>query len=459
MKANQTEYQAWRPVSPIAGRAAFRTSLGEHGPTPTRQEPHHNGRIAAAALWLVLALASGFTLDAQAQRTAIATAILGGGHVVAYTVTDGGSGYTEPPAVTVVGGGGTGATAAALLDGSVVTAIYPLTTGSGYTSAPQVFISAPEVEPTILSLQMIPRVTLHGLPGDTNQIETANSPNAPVWIPLATVIMTNAVQEWYDLISPPGVWRFYRAVLTGAGGRPTPGPRFVWLPAGKFTMGSPTNEVDRFTDEGPQTQVTLTWGFYFGRYEVTQGEFLSVIGSNPSYFPGDTNRPVEQVTWFDATNYCAQLTVREQTAGRLSAGWAYRLPTEAEWEYASRAGSTNRFSYGNDPGYTQLANHAWYNMNTGATSHAVGGKLPNQWGLYDMSGNVWEWCSDWFGAYPGGSVVNPQGSVSGSARVFRGGSWDYSADYCRSARRAYHCWDPAYRNYGLGFRLVLAPVR
>jgi formylglycine-generating enzyme required for sulfatase activity len=434
MKTNQTENQTRRPASPSTVRATLLRSLGTF------------------ALALLLA---GFTLAAQAQRTATATAIIGGGRVVVYTVTDGGAGYTEPPVVTVTGGGGSGATAEAIADAGVVTAIYPVTTGSGYTSVPQVTISAPVSEPTILSLQMIPRVTLHGLPGDTNQIETANSLNSPVWVPLTTVVLTNGVQEWYDLISPPGVWRCYRSVLMGSGSRPTPGPRFVWLPAGTFTMGSPTNEVDRSSDEGPQTRVTLTRGFYMGRYEVTQGEYLSVIGSNPSYFTGDTNWPVEQVSWTEATNYCAQLTTRERTAGRLPAGWAYRLPTEAEYEYASRAGSTNRFSYGDDPGYTQLGNYAWYSANSGSTTHAIGGKLPNRWGLYDMAGNVWEWCSDWYGTYPGGSVSDPFGSVSGSVRMHRGGNWNSGADECRSANR--HGDYPANRNLYLGFRVVLAP--
>jgi formylglycine-generating enzyme required for sulfatase activity len=221
-------------------------------------------------------------------------------------------------------------------------------------------------------------------------------------------------------------------------------------------MGSPANEVERGADEGPQTRVTLSRGFYLGRYEVTQGEYLSVIGSNPSFFTGDTNRPVEQVTWTDANNYCTQLTTRERMAGRLPAGWAYRLPTEAEWEYASRAGSTNRFSYGDDPGNTQLGNYAWYAANSGDASHTVGGKLPNRWGLYDMSGNVWEWCSDWYGGYPGGSVIDPRGSVSGSARVIRGGGWHYGAGYCRSATRSGNGY-PEGRYYGLGFRVVLAP--
>ena len=412
--------------------------------------------LAAFGRWLALALVAGFTLAAQAQRTATATAIVSYGYVVSYTVMDGGSGYTEPPVVTVVDGGGTGATAVALVANGVVTQINVVATGSGYTSPPEVVISAPPIDPTVLAIQMIPLLTIHGLPGDTNQIETANLLGAgAVWVPLTTVVLTSTVLEWYDRISPPGSHGFYRAVLLGPGPRPTPGLRFVWLPAGQFVMGSPTNEVDRDVIEGPQTRVTLTRGFFLGRYEVTQGEYLSVIGSNPSSFTGDTNRPVEMVSWNDATNYCAQLTARERLAGRLPAGWAYRLPTEAEWEYASRAGSTNRFSYGEDPGYAQLGNYAWYGANSGDTTHAVGGKLPNRWGLYDMSGNVWEWCSDWYGNYTGGSVTDPQGSGSGSYRVVRGGSWNSLGGHCRSAYR--HSSIPSGRYGNFGFRVVLAP--
>ncbi|MEI6783051.1 MAG: formylglycine-generating enzyme family protein [Verrucomicrobiota bacterium] len=250
---------------------------------------------------------------------------------------------------------------------------------------------------------------------------------------------------------PPQSQDSYRTVLL-AGSRPTPGLRFVWLAAGQFAMGSPTNEVDRESNEGPQTQVTISRGFWMGKYEVTQGEYLSVIGTNPSSLPGDTDRPVEMVSWEDATNYCAQLTAR----ARLPAGWVYRLPMEAEWEYASRAGSTKRFSYGDDPEYTQLANYAW-SRNSGGTTHAVGGKLPNRWDLYDMSGNVWEWCADWYGNYPGGSVMDPQGSSAGSSRVVRGGRWTNSGRCCRSAYRLSDY--PSDRNYIVGFRVVLAPCQ
>ena len=414
--------------------------------------------LVAFGCWLALALVAGFTLVAQAQTTATATAAVMNGYVLAYAVTDGGSGYTESPVVTVLGGGGTGATAVALVTSGVVTQINVVAAGSGYTGAPEVVISAPVVEPPLVALQMIPLVIIHGFPGDTNRIERANSLGAgAVWIPLATVVLSSSVLVWYDRISPPGSQGFYRAVLVGAGSRPTPGPRFVWLPAGQFVMGSPANEVDREFDEGPQTRVALTRGFYLGRYEVTQGEYLSVIGTNPSYCTGDTNRPVEMVNWYDATNYCAQLTARELVAGRLPAGWAYRLPTEAEWEYAGRAGSTNRFSYGEDPGYMQLANYAWYDVNSGGTTHAVGGKQPNRWGLYDMSGNVWEWCSSWYGNYPGGSVTDPQGATSGSYRVVRGGGWYYFGGYCRSAFRFDFGYYPTNRYFTLGFRVVLAP--
>jgi formylglycine-generating enzyme required for sulfatase activity len=230
----------------------------------------------------------------------------------------------------------------------------------------------------------------------------------------------------------------------------------VWIPAGTFTMGSPLTEVDRQSNEGPQTQVTLSQGFWMSQYETTQEEYLAVMGSNPSHFTGDLNRPVEMVNWNDAISYCAKLTAHELAAGRLPAGYAYRLPTEAEWEYACRAGTTTRFSYGDDLGYTQLGNYAWYSENSGGKIHAVGGKLPNAWGLYDMQGNVWELCLDWYSeSFPGGSVTDPRGPTTGSLRVIRGGGLNYYGGACRSACRLY--FTPDYGGGGLGFRPVLAP--
>jgi formylglycine-generating enzyme required for sulfatase activity len=286
-------------------------------------------------------------------------------------------------------------------------------------------------------------------PGTVASVEWAASVTGPwtnTWADLAAVTTdTNGAIR----VSVP---MFYRV-------RAFPVPsNMVWIQAGQFVMGSPTNEVDRQSDEGPQTRVTLTRGFYIGRYEVTQGEYLSVIGSNPSYFTGDTNRPVEQVSWYDATNYCVQLTAQEWTMGRLPTGWAYRLPTEAEYEYASRAGSTNRFSYGEDPGYTQLGDYAWYSANSGGTTHSVGRKLPNRWGLYDMNGNVWEWCLDWYvGVLPGGSVTDPHlGLATGSNRATRGGGWGDDRSLCRSAFRSHSAPAP-FQAHGFGFRVVLAP--
>ena len=220
-------------------------------------------------------------------------------------------------------------------------------------------------------------------------------------------------------------------------------------------MGSPPDEVGRFLDkEEPQTHVILTRGYWICRYEVTQGEYRSVVGFNPSLFKGDPQRPVEDVTWFNAVDYCTKLTAREREAGNLPEGFEYRLPTEAEWEYAARAGTTTRFSYGDDPDYNGSGNYAWYGGNSGLRTHPVGQKLPNPWGIYDLHGNVFEWGSDWFGQLPGGSVTDPQGPESATDRIIRGGYWDSVPAFCRSAMRVHFI--PTVRISYLGFRVVLA---
>ncbi len=229
----------------------------------------------------------------------------------------------------------------------------------------------------------------------------------------------------------------------------------AWIEPGEFIMGSPPDEVGRFLDkEGPQTHVVLTHGYWISRYEVTQGEYEDVVGFNPSLFKGDRLRPVEDVTWFNAVDYCTRLTAREREAGNLPEGYEYRLPTEAEWEYAARAGTTTRFSYGDDPDYKLLGNYAWYGRNSGLRTHPIGQKLPNPWGIYDIHGNVFEWCSDWFGPLPGGSVTDPQGPETGTDRIIRGGYWDSVPSFCRSAMRV-HFIPPVHISY-LGFRVVLA---
>jgi len=308
--------------------------------------------------------------------------------------------------------------------------------------------------PAGLDLQLYAGLTITGAVGTVYQIQyvtdLAQTNNPSAWRCLEFLQLPVSPYLWADKSAPATGQRFYRAVVFPA---PT---NLVFTPPGTFRMGSPANEVDRSSDEGPQTAVTISRGFWMGKYEVTQGEYLAVMGSNPSYFTGDSNRPVERVNWFDATNYCGALTQRERAAGRIATNSVYRLPTEAEWEYACRAGTSDRrFSYGDDPGYTSLGNYAWYSDNSGGTTHPVGGKLPNPWGLYDMHGNVWEWCQDWAGPYLGGIAVDPQGAATGFRRVFRGGDWYDYARYCRSA-----CRNDVYPNDRLiyiGFRVLLAP--
>ena len=227
-------------------------------------------------------------------------------------------------------------------------------------------------------------------------------------------------------------------------GDPNPGdPRvfdgveFVWVPPGQFQMGSTSSEADG--DERPLTQVRISRGFWMGKYEVTQAQWQAVMGSNPSRFTncgGDC--PVEQVSWEDVQEFIGKLNAR-------SGGRPYRLPTEAEWEYAARAGTT-------EERHGDLDAIAWYSRNSGGTTHPVGEKAANAWGLHDMIGNVWEWVQDWYGSYPGGSVTDPTGPGSGSGRVLRGGSWIYFARYCRSAFRGRN--SPGNRSNTLGFRLV-----
>ena len=231
---------------------------------------------------------------------------------------------------------------------------------------------------------------------------------------------------------------------------------WVQLKPGAFTLGSPSQDADRGSDESPPTQVTITQGFWMHRHEVTQGEYLALMRTNPAAFTGDLNRPVERVSWQEAVNYCVKLTVQEQQAGRLPRGYVYRLPTEAEWEYACRAGATTRFGYGDDPQYSALGQYAWSAANGGDKTHPVAHKKPNAWGLYDLHGNVWEWCLDWYApSYPGGKAADPTGAKSGLKRVVRGGCWNNPAAVCRAANR--NAYPPGRRSNGVGFRVVLAP--
>jgi len=218
----------------------------------------------------------------------------------------------------------------------------------------------------------------------------------------------------------------------------------VPIAGGTFSMGS----LSGGSDEQPVTTVTLS-PFWLAKTEVTQAQWEAVMGSNPSYFKGG-QLPVERVSWNDAMEFCRKLTERERQAGRLPTGTIYTLPTEAQWEYACRAGTTGDYA-------GEVDAMAWYDKNSGAATHAVGTKQANAWGLHDMHGNVWEWCEDWYAdKLPGGSVSDFNGAASGSNRVLRGGSWWNGAAGCRSAFR--YGYSPGLRFDYLGFRLALRSV-
>jgi len=301
---------------------------------------------------------------------------------------------------------------------------------------------------------MIPGIWITGATGAVSIEYTTNRDQTSGWTPLASVLVTNSPEFYIDTTATNSSKRFYRAVIESGGNTNSP-LRMVWISAGTFTMGSPSTEVDRLSGEGPQTQVTISRGFWMSKYETTQEEYLAVMDTNPSHFNGDASRPVDTVSWNDATEFCAKLTASELAAGRLPSGYSYRLPTEAEWEYACRAGTTTRFGYGDDLGYGELGQYAWYSDNSGQATHPVGLKKPNARGLYDMHGNVYEWCLDWSGPYPGGSVTDPRGPITNPYPAIRGGCYIDMDRYCRSAFRG--SGNPAYGRKALGFRPVLAP--
>lgn len=234
--------------------------------------------------------------------------------------------------------------------------------------------------------------------------------------------------------------------------RPRPGQNFrlerpalamQWIAPGTFLMSSTHGA-------GDDTLVTLTRGYWLGRTEVTQVQWQEIMDyvPTPSRFKG-SERPVENVAWATAMIFCAKLTERERAAGRLPAGYIYNLPTEAQWEYACRAGTTGIHA-------GDLEAMAWYSANSDGETHPVALKQPNAWGLYDMHGNVVEWCVDWYGGYPGGRASDPTGLAVGQFRVLRGGAWGSPGGFCRSGFRH---WSPTNQGgSGNGLRVALAPA-
>ncbi|MCZ2144195.1 MAG: SUMF1/EgtB/PvdO family nonheme iron enzyme [Ignavibacteriales bacterium] len=273
----------------------------------------------------------------------------------------------------------------------------------------------------------------------------------------------------YDLLAVSPEYADYRIILIIEEGKTLIknidmvkwryGGNAVFVEGGTFTMGCTSEQGnDCEDDEKPSHQVTLS-DFYIGKYEVTQELWMSVMGSNPSWYKG-SKLPVEKVSWYEAVEFCNRLSDREGLQRAYSGSGdnitcdfssnGYRLPTEAEWEYAARGGKqTKNYKYS---GSDNTGAVAWYDGNSGDKTHAVGLKQPNEIGIYDMSGNVWEWCWDWYGDYTSPSQTNPKGPSSGTWRVLRGGSWDDHARYCRVANRAYDM--PDGRSSRNGFRLA-----
>ncbi|MCX7049160.1 MAG: formylglycine-generating enzyme family protein [Candidatus Sumerlaeota bacterium] len=211
--------------------------------------------------------------------------------------------------------------------------------------------------------------------------------------------------------------------------------KMVWIKGGTFWMGSNDNS----SNEKPAHEVALD-GYWLGETEVTQAQYEPIMGQNPSKFI-EANYPVDYVSWNDAMEFCRRLSQKT--------GKKYSLPAEAQWEYACRAGSRGKYCFGDS--ISELGDYAWYRENSNEQTHPVRQKKPNAWGLYDMHGNVLEWCADWYGEYSSGRTANPVGANQGSSRVYRGGSWDNGADFCRSAIRFKDV--PMLANLGLGFRV------
>ena len=361
-------------------------------------------------------------------------------------------------------------------------------------------MAAQGAAPVITNITMVgamPQFGVQSVLGVTNQIQYCSNLNQTNWVVLTNLVVTQSPYWFVDAGAPPAPRRFYRVLALGTNS-PVP-PGMALIPAGSFTMGNCMDPGEGYPDELPLHTVYVS-AFYIDKYEVTKalwdGVYQWAITNGYSFDSGAqgkaTNHPAHSLTWYDAVKWCnarsekesrtpayytdAALSVRYRT-GQVApyVNWSsgYRLPTEAEWEKAARGGlSGHRFPWGD----TISESQANYYGDTGNYSYDLGpngynatfatGGTPytspagyfgaNGYGLYDMAGNVWEWCWDWYGGYSSGSQTDPRGPASGSARVVRGGSWDGSFAYgCRAAYRSDYY--PPYGYDGLGFRCVLPP--
>jgi formylglycine-generating enzyme required for sulfatase activity len=406
-------------LSAILGRLALAAAMGvlctlaiANPPCPSDLDG--DGEIAGGDMAILLMDWGGMCPEDPPTVTAVSPsfgATVGG---TALTITGTSLSYTRQVKI-----GGVVATNVAVVNETTVTAVTP---------------------PGVAGLAT---VTVTTVGGNTATLSAAFTYYAdPIWgtvlerSPNATVVPDAALRAAITATGKP--WRV-RDTGTGI--------EMVLVPPGTFTMGCSASNTYGCNPNETQHAVTLTNAFYMSRTEVTQAQWVAKMGSNPSYFTGDTSRPVEQVSWNDVQPFCAATGMR--------------LPTEAEWEFAYRAGTTTAF-HGNVGKWSgtnddnQLGTIGWYYSNGGNYAHAVAGKAPNGFGLYDMSGNVWEWCQDWYGAYPSGAQINPTGPGSGFYRVTRGGSWGTYPDGCRASYR-YEGLSSGYRGNSFGFRVARNP--
>lgn len=392
------------------------------------------------------------SLSVSAGELAVAKAFVSAGYLTSIEILASGSGYTNVPNVTISGGGGTGAAAVAIMTGDKVGLIIITSAGKGYTSEPDVVIEKPpsaDPNKAFLSISLVPKIVLHGDVGTTNRLEYSTNlldPNG--WRLFTNVVIHDGGSTVVDL-SDSGEIRYYRTIGDSSTLGSSVGPNnFVWIKPGVFTMGAISGMPDPSYDETAHT-VVITKGFWMCIYEVMQSDYEMVMKTNPSLNRGDSGGalPVEQVSWRDAVEFCRQYTIREQSAKRISEKQTYRLPTEAEWEFACRAGSVDLYS-------VELEASAWYYQNSDNKTHRVTTKRPNSWGLYDMHGNVWEWCADWYASYPRSTVIDPSGPPTGSMRVARGGSFNDPAKFLRSSQRV--AWPDTMKAHSVGFRIVLS---
>ena len=294
--------------------------------------------------------------------------------------------------------------------------------GKIYSNAGESFLVDKPAEPvTVVDKPTIPVTPAVQY---TEPVKTAEKPSEPV-----KTVTTSKFKINGEVWNPDGI-------------------EMVYVEGGTFTMGCTSEQGDDCEDDEKPAHLVIVSDFYIGKYEVTQAQWKAIMGSNPSAFKGD-NLPVEQVSWNDVQEFIRKLNVQTRTLSRY-----YRLPTEAEWEFAARGGTISRdYMYS---GSNTVDNVAWYSKNAGVKTHPVGTKSSNELGIYDMSGNVWEWCSDRKGAYNSNAQINPQGPSSGSSRVYRGGGWINNAEGMLTRYRFSNTTDWRYRDFG--FRLACSEI-